>query len=276
MKVGIIGYGSIGKRHAGNLAAPGITDITLLREKGKGNDQGYNEIYDPEGFLSIPFDFIIVSNPTTFHYNTIIPLIAQNINLFVEKPLVFTEEEYFGIAEALKKYTGIGMTGYNMRFHPGVQRIMELIDCGIAGKPLSARLSVGQYLPDWRPGQDYSLGVSALKSLGGGVVLELIHEIDMAIHLFGKPVSAVSSLAMKLSDLNIETEDISEMLWLSESNVVVSVHQDYLNRDYRRVIEVVCEKGTILCDLKVPELKLLSETGAAIVSEKYRFERNDM
>lgn len=276
MKAGIIGYGSIGRRHAANLDTLGIRNITLLREKGRGNEQGFSEVYNRDEFLAMPFSFIIVSNPTTFHYETLVPLMRAGKNLLVEKPLVFAENEFTGIAAELKDYKGIGMMAYNMRFHPCVQRVAELLSGNVAGKPLSARFTVGQYLPDWRPGRDYSTGVSALKSLGGGVVLELIHEIDMAIHLLGKPASEVKSVALKISDLNIETEDISEIIWLSESNTLVSVHQDYLNRDYRRAFEIVCENGTIFCDMKEPAVRIVGEGGKAIIDERFRFERNDM
>lgn len=276
MRAGVVGYGSIGRRHVQNLLALGIDDITLLRERGKGNDYSLKEEYDLGKFSREEFDFVIISNPTTFHFQTALPFISRNRNLLIEKPVVFEKEEYTALKERLSGYTGIGMVAYNMRFHPCIRKIRQIVDDGILGKVYSARFFVGQYLPEWRPDKDYRTGVSALRSLGGGVVSELIHEIDMALFLFGKPRSGVNSIALKTSALEIETEDISEILFLSDSDVIVTIHQDYLNRDYRRTIEIVAENGTLYCDLKVPEIKIVSEKGKILAEEKLPFERNDM
>jgi predicted dehydrogenase len=276
MKVGLIGYGSIGRRHVQNLVSLGYKDITLLREKGHGNEFDLKEEHDFNTFAGKDFSFIIISNPASFHYKTALPLIKANCNLLIEKPLVFDKSDYLAMKELISSYTGYGMVAYNMRFHPCIERIREIIGSGLLGRVYSSRLFVGQYLPEWRPDQDYRTGVSALKSLGGGVVFELIHEIDMAVYLFGKPVSSVSSVAIKSSDLEIETEDISEILFLSETNVIISIHQDYLNREYRRTIEIVGEKGTLDCDLKTSEIKIVSGNGKAVQMETLPFMRNDM
>jgi predicted dehydrogenase len=276
MKIGVVGYGSIGKRHVMNLMSLGYRDITLFREKGKGNEFNLKEEYDSVTFSQEDFDFLVISNPTTFHYRTASPFIKTNKNLFIEKPVVFQESELDGMMELLASYTGIGMVGYNMRFHPCIKRIRQILDEGKIGDSYSSRFFVGQYLPDWRTGQDYRKGVSAHKHLGGGVVFELIHEIDMALFLFGQPVSEINSIALKSSDLVIETEDISEILYLADRNVIVSIHQDYLNRDYRRTIEIIGSKGTLFCDLKSSEIRIISSQASTVLNETIPFDRNDM
>ncbi|MBE0673208.1 MAG: Gfo/Idh/MocA family oxidoreductase [Bacteroidales bacterium] len=276
MKIGIIGYGSIGSRHAGNLIGLGYSDITLLRTRGRGNSHGLREVYDYDEFLSGQYDCVIVCNPTSLHFDTITPLIRENINVLVEKPLVCLPDELESLRRMLAGYKGLGMVAYNMRFHPCIRRIKEIISAGTIGSPLSARLAVGQYLPDWRPSQDYRTGVSALRSLGGGVVLELIHEIDMAIHLFGPPSSDIHSVAMRASSLEIETEDISEILYVAAGNTLISIHQDYLNRTYRRTIEIMGSEATLDCDLKSASIKITAPGDKPISEEVIPFERNDM
>ena len=46
---------------------------------------------------------------------------------------------------------------------------------------------MGQYLPDWRTNADYSKSYSASFEMGGGVLFDLIHEIDLAVNLMGQP-----------------------------------------------------------------------------------------
>ncbi len=276
MKIGLIGYGSIGRRHISNLISLGFNDITLFREIGRGNQEGLREIFNYNDFINEEFDFIIISNPTSFHFTTMLPLLEKDSNILVEKPLVFRNEEYDALKKILPGYMGKGMCAYNMRFHPCVNRIKEICSDNTLGKIYSARLFVGQYLPDWRPGQDYRKGVSALRSLGGGVVLELIHEIDMALYLFGKPVSEICSIAGKLSSLEIETEDMAEIMFRTEKNIIVSIHQDYLSRGYKRTIEIIAENGSLICDLKRSEISVTDRDGKQSETEMIPFERNDM
>jgi predicted dehydrogenase len=276
MKIGVTGYGSIGRRHISNLLSLGHNDITLFRTKGRGNENGLKECYSFEEFMQESYDFVLVTNPASCHLPTMRPLLERGIDFIVEKPSVSAAGEADTLESLLGKYTGKAMVAYNMRFHPCVVRMKQFLDEGAAGKAYSARFTVGQYLPDWRPGQDYSKGVSALRALGGGVVLELIHELDLALFMFGKPVSEIRSVAAKLSSLDIETEDIAEIIYMSESGTLISVHQDYLCRGYRRSAEIICEKGTIFCDMKDLTVSLSDEKGDIVLSEKIVFERNDM
>jgi predicted dehydrogenase len=73
-----------------------------------------------------------------------------------------------------------------MRFHPGIARLKELLNKDVIGKAVSARLQVGHYLPDWHPEEDYRQSYSAIKSMGGGVILDSIHELDYIRWLIGE------------------------------------------------------------------------------------------
>ena len=86
----------------------------------------------------------------------------------------------------------ICQVGYNLRYLPSLSRFRDLINEGLVGGPLSVRCEIGQYLPNWRPDTDYRTGVTARSDLGGGVLLELSHEIDYLRWIFGE-VEWVSS-----------------------------------------------------------------------------------
>ena len=277
MKIGVIGFGSIGKRHCENLINLGFNDITLLRNKNRGNVFGLNEIFNEKDFLSIPFDFIILSNPPFLHFTYLKKLIIMQHNILVEKPIVATQEEANIINKLLEQYYGIGMCGYNLRFHPCVSKIHELLSNNKMGRIYSARFFVGQYLPDWRPNYDYREFYSAKSHLGGGVILDLIHEIDLACFLIGKVKKNFHSIVGKLSTLDIETEDIAEIHYQTDNNTLVSIHLDYLTPGYSRYFELVCEKGRVFCDLFNAEIKIITYNN--VVSDFYKFKkfnRNDM
>ena len=261
MKVGIIGYGSIGQRHVRNLFSLGYDNIILLRTVGTGNKYELPELTEMEKFINERLDAVILSNPTGLHAKYIDHLLSTNINILVEKPLVATMDELELIETRLMTYTGFGMTAYNMRFHPVVQEVKTVIDNVVLGKIYSARFHVGQFLPDWRPDRDYRNTYSASVELGGGVLLDLIHEIDLAYHLIGKPDGRVDSRVEKVSDLQIETEDLAEIMYSTSNGTVVTIHLDYLAREYRRYFEIIGEKGTLTSNLYTCELKLIGPGG---------------
>src|SRR6185369_10238367 len=128
------------------------------------------------------------------------------------------------------------LIGYTLRYHPGFLAFTEAFTSGKIGRALSLRAEVGQYLPDWRPGADYRQSVTAQRGLGGGALLELSHEIDLARALLGMPQS-VQAYFDRLGDLDIDVEDTVELMMRHQtgkhSHAVASIHLDLLQRPAR-------------------------------------------
>ena len=276
MIFGIIGYGSIGQRHVRNLLNLGHKNIVLLRNIGSGNEYNFKEYTEIELFLDTQPDAVIISNPTSFHAPYLETLLINNFNVLVEKPVVSSKEELDSIKFKLKDYDGIGMTAYNMRFHPCVSEIQRILNDNELGAAYSARFFVGQYLPDWRPKKNYSKSYSAIKEMGGGVTFDLIHEIDLAYFLIGKPESKINVEVEKLSNLNIQTEDLVEVLYRSKRNCIVSVHLDYICREYQRYIEIIGERCSLRADLYTNQITCSSSIVEINTKTFEEFSRNDM
>ena len=143
------------------------------------------------------------------------------------------------------------MTGYNLRFLPSLIEFKKQIDGGKVGKIYSVRAEIGQYLPSWRPESDYRYGVSAQQKLGGGVLLELSHEIDYISWIFGK-IDWVKSHVSKQSDLEIDVEDSAQViLGFKEINglaLTASLNIDFIRHDTTRKCLAIGKKGTLLWD----------------------------
>lgn len=276
MKFGVIGNGSIGKRHIRNLITLGFEDIILLRKVGKGNEYNCAEFNEIKAFLDDQPDAIIIANPTSLHAKYLTQILDRNMHVMVEKPVLATMVELQTIQKQLINYTGIGMTAYNMRFHPCVKETQRLIESGVLGDVYSSRFFVGQYLPDWRPGTDYSISYSANRELGGGVLFDLIHEIDLAYHLIGKPAGRIKSQVIKVSNLQIETEDLVELFYRTDDNSFVSIHLDYLTRGYQRHIEIICELGGLRADLFANKVIVTDESGEIEEKKFQNYLRNNM
>jgi len=119
-----------------------------------------------------------------------------------------------------------------------------LIDEGHVGDLVGFQSQVGQYLPDWRKGAAYQTTVSARKELGGGVLLELSHELDCARWLVGE-VDRLSALAGQVSTLDLDVEDWAELTLHFDSGAIGHVHMDMVQRAPIRGCRVIGSDGTI-------------------------------
>jgi predicted dehydrogenase len=153
------------------------------------------------------------------------------------------------LIEACHRRGIVLMTAYNMRFLPALQRFRELIRQGRVGHVLSVRAEVGQYLPSWRPGNDYRSNVSAQAALGGGALLELSHEIDFLRWIFGE-IDWVNAALLRQSVLEIDVEDTVHLLLgfrqiTERGPLVAAVDIDFIRHDTTRNCTAIGEAGSL-------------------------------
>lgn len=281
MKVLVIGMGSVGRRHVENLLSLGVEVYAFKYRSELSNELSkqycINIFNSLDKALDSGQDSAVIANRTDQHVSVAIAAAKKGLHLYIEKPLSHNLE---GIQE-LKKIVGIKNLiveiGCMMRFHPGLKLIYRLLVEKSIGTPYFARAYVGQYLPDWRPNQDYRFSYSAKEKYGGGVLLDLIHELDYLYWWFGT-ISDVSAFLNHISDLEIETEDVAQILLRFNNGVVAQVQMDYLSPFYRRTCEIVGSKGIITWDYNSGEviLKHQKESESRIFKQTTTFDRNTM
>jgi predicted dehydrogenase len=244
----VVGAGSIGARHARNLLAAGATVdlVDPLPDRAK-SVSGASPRASLEAALADRYDGIIIASPTSSHVEHATQALASNARVLVEKPLAIEPEH----ADKLAAISGDRLcVAYNLRFHPPVERFMAIALGGELG-PLSAvRLWFGSWLPDWRPTIDYRTTYSAKRRLGGGVLLDAIHELDLLLWLCdGEDLEVLGSLVARLGPLEIDVEDtVKALLRTAAGSTAVELSLDYLSRTYRRGIEVIGTSGTARLD----------------------------
>ena len=177
MKFLIVGFGSIGRRHFQNLLTLGEKDIVLLRSlKSTINTDELKDFLvvnqTGRGFIVKP-DAVILANPTALHLDVAIPAAKSGCHLFFEKPISDSMKDIDALFDAVRVGGGKAVTGFQFRFHPGLQKIKTLIKNNEIGEVISARAHWGEYLPSWHPWEDHRKSYSAKKELGGGVILTL-------------------------------------------------------------------------------------------------------
>ncbi len=250
LRVLFIGLGSIGKRHLRILSE--ITDLEALRfVSGKGGQTGAGQkIGQVKDFFSFEHaikarpDFAIISNPTFLHISTGIALAKAGVPFIIEKPVSNTLESLDELTNLVSKKKIPVMVGFQMRYHPGFCKLVEIINSGGIGRPLFLQGYVGQYLPDWRPNVDYRKTYSAQKEMGGGVILDLSHEIDIAMAIMGA-AHTVSCTCERYSDLEIDSEDMAQITIQHEGRKVSSIHLNYIERGYEWWTQVIGTYGTV-------------------------------
>lgn len=247
MRVVVIGCGSIGTRHARNLLALGHEVAAWNRGRSRREaiaaELGLPVYGDLDRMLvEFPADAAVVATPQTLHLEHALAAARAGLHLFIEKPLAHTLR---GLEELEAEVAARGLitcVGSNMRFHFGPASVMRDLASGRLGRPLVAHLWGGMYLPDWHPDEDYRQMYSAKKAMGGGAVLDFIHELDLALWLFGTP-ARLAAMTRTSGRLDIETEDVADVILDYPDGPQVSVHLDYLQRPYQRGIRIVGDRG---------------------------------
>lgn len=258
MKIAILGGGSIGQRHMRNLRSLGFENNNIYVFEPKNDMAGYipetlgvQVTTSYEDMLDNDFDVAFITNPTRYHVETAFDFASRGIDLFIEKPLSdVIDDRLRKLIEIVKEKKLITMVGCNTRFYPALQYIKDVLKDESLGALCSARIQFGHYLPDWHPREDYREGYSANRSMGGGILLDAVHELDYARWLFGYPIRSPLVMGGKLSNLEIDTEDLVSILYSFEKCPVVHIHLDYLQRYYNRSCQIIGESGTINWDYR--------------------------
>ena len=252
MKFLVIGCGSIGERHIRNLRL--LTDQPIIAcDTNSERLRLIKEKYHLETYLDVDEalnqkpDAVLICTPPTLHISQGLKAVEHDAHLFMEKPLSHSLKHVDLLLKQAKKKNVIIFVGYNLRFHPGIKLLKKLLDEGTIGKVFSARVEFGQYLPDWRPQQNYRQTYTARKELGGGIILDASHEIDYIRYLLGE-VTTVSCISATLSDLEVNVEDTAEILTTFKNNGIAEIHLDFVQREYSRNCKIIGEKGTIVWD----------------------------
>ena len=243
----VLGCGSAGGRHARLLAAAGaavsVYDPDPGRRRATAARIGATEVSDPGAF---DFDGVVVASPTARHADQVRAALAGRAKVLVEKPMTVEPDE----ARALAGVGGDRLAvAYNLRYHAPLRRLADVVASGVLGPVVSGRVWFGQWLPDWRPTEDYRLGYSARRELGGGILLDASHELDVVRWLFGSgPFEVLGAAVDRLGPLEIDVEDTVAALLRGPAGVLVTVSLDCLSRRYRRGVEVVGTEGTVRLD----------------------------
>jgi len=276
LKVLVVGGGSAGTRHMRNLLALGA-HVSAYRYRG-GPLPGGVETCDTleEGLHQDPHA-VVIANRTDQHLGTAQAVAQLSKPFFVEKPLSNSLRGVGALLDTVSRRQLVVEAGFMLRFHPNLRWLKDSLSLDAIGQVRYARALVGQYLPDWRPGSDHRAGYSARRAWGGGVIFDLIHELDLVTWLLGA-VDDVIAFTLLEPSLGIETEAVAQIGLRMRSGALAQIHLDYIRPFYSRTLEIVGSKGTLMWDYVQGRVFGATDHGEMRLLHEvpHGFERNDM
>lgn len=252
MKVLVVGTGSIGMRHISNLVALGVEVNSFSYRAAEGAsglpntgvplvDNLLDALHDDD------LDAVVIANRTDLHMDIALEAARCKKSLFIEKPLSVSLARCDELQTLIETHALVVEVGFMLRFHPNLVWIKRYVAEGSLGELMFMHASVGQWLPDWRPGTDHRTGYSAFRKTGGGVIFDLIHELDLVQWLAGIAVD-VTAMTRHVECLGIETEAIAQIGLRLESGMLAQVELDYVRPGYGRTLEIVGTLGVLSWD----------------------------
>jgi predicted dehydrogenase len=255
-RVAVIGCGSIGKRHIGNLIARGVGPERIValdtREDRRAEVTArfgvervcakFEEVLDEKAAAAI------VCSPTSFHIPQATALVERGMDVLIEKPLGHNLDGVEALEAAVTRTGREALIAYCFRFSEHGEKLREVVQSGVVGEPLYVRGEFSEYLPDWHPWEDYRSFYMAKRSLGGGSLLDQSHVLDMAHFCLGE-IASVYAFNGRVSTLEVEADDLAEMVVRFRSGLVGSIHQDMFGRQHKKYVEVKCARGNIVWDV---------------------------
>ncbi|QTH63807.1 Gfo/Idh/MocA family oxidoreductase [Psychrosphaera ytuae] len=282
----IIGSGNIAKRHVKTIRTE-VDDafILLLPSRGVSSTEQEaeltNQFRDVDAVIASSLDIprhlfmTIIASPAPLHHLHVEQIINKSERILIEKPIAENTSTARRIVDLCQLHQTPAMVGYCLRYLGSADIVRSKLKQGVLGKVLLVKSNVGQYLPSWRPG-DYRHSVSANKSLGGGALLELSHELDLVCHLFDVD-KVINATVCQSESLDIDVEDMVQINLSNNDGALISVGLDFLQHKASRTMTIIGTEATIQWDLIKNSITLTDKQGdSQSYSGANEWQGNDM
>jgi len=253
MTVLFIGFGSIAQKHKNALLQlyPEAALFALRSKKDASSISGVTNIYEWSALPS-HVDFAVVATPTFLHMESLNILLRKKIPVMLEKPIAASLDGLDAFSERINAEHAFVYIACNLRFLPVLQFLKKFIT---EKKPVINEVNIycGSFLPSWRLGIDFRKNYSALAEMGGGVHLDLFHELDYAYWLFGLPQQS-QVIKRNVSSLKINAVDYAMYLW-EYKKFTAAITLNYYRPVAKRSIEIIFEEDVWNANILTNEIK---------------------
>ena len=276
--VAVVGTGSAGRRHASNFLAAGADEVVLVSRRPSDPvrlGEHTVAVLDALDDALARADAVVIANPTALHLEVLRRAIEADVHVLCEKPVSVSAA---GVADLARRARDRGVVVgvcCQMRFHPLMAQLRDLVNGGALGIVIDAETTQGEHLADYHPDEDYRVSYAARAELGGGVLLTQIHQIDFLQWVLGR-FARVRAVGGRRSPLEIDVEDTVSYFLESCADVPVRGHLDYLRRPKRLGLTVTGTEGVVTWDYYAGSLEHCAADGSVQRTVLEGFERNDL
>ena len=247
--VAVLGTGNMGMRHLQTLSQfLECRTVAVPKASTRGFAElerlGYDTSENLRGAADKGANLAIIATDTGSHGAHGLEALEYGLDLLMEKPLAADSLEAAHLLDCARERGRGIFVACVLRFSQSLNFFRESLNK--VGQLHSVQIQCQSYLPDWRPHRPFLETYSA-RAVEGGVLLDLVHEVDYAGWLFGWPCSVQARLR-NLGRLGIEAEELAELRWETPEGCLVSINLDYITRPPRRQMNAFGERGTIVWD----------------------------
>ena len=272
-KIFFVGLGGAGQRHLRIFKEllPESTEFSAYRSMKKtpllnsnftvNKDFSLEEKYNltlfdslEDGLANKP-DLVIISTPSSFHFDTAQKAAERGTNIFIEKPFSHNLNGFEEFRKLVIKYNLYFFVSFQRRFHPYIKKVKQMVSNGELGKIVSASFNVASYVPDWHPYEDHKNLYACRRELGGGVLLTEIHELDLCSWYFGLP-EYVYCAGGNYSSYPLDVEDTARVT-LKYKDFSVQVNLCFMQKQNRRDFCIAGTQGYIEWNMRGNSLKIV-------------------
>lgn len=254
-KILICGLGSIGRKYV-RLIRSRFPQISLAAlRSGFGPSSQEEKLLDYQFYceqeaLTWKPDGVVIATPATYHLQQALFFASKNIPLLIEKPLGtgLEQEEDWDQLQIFALQVPI-LVGYVLRYDSCLNWLKDQLTSKSIGRLLEADFYCGSWLPSWREDTNYTQNVSARSELGGGVLLELSHEIDLAFWLLSDTIEINSAISSRSELLDIDVEDQVVIAAKTTDSVLLTIRLNFCTQPSRRIVCLRGQNGELSCDL---------------------------
>ena len=271
-KLLVYGPGSIGLKHINaGKTINGSLEIGILRTRRIIRDDlernNWIEFKSIKDAISWSPDLIIISTPANMHLKHIKEFILLDVPILLEKPIGCEKDNLEEWINLNKKKRSTISVGYQLRFDPSYSIVRNIIEKNGIGEIFSSHFFCGSWLPNWRD-KDYRKSVSVSNELGGGVVSELSHELDLCLSLLG-PINIEWCKKNNSGILDIDCDDNLHLVASSNKSSKIIIDLDFCTFSERRFILFRGIKGEILWDISKGQLIKTDDQGKQILRNTF-------
>ena len=259
-KIGLIGFGSIGKRHYQNLKK--------LNSKISIYDNRYSKKSDLK-YICDNCEDVFICSPLISHEKYLEKFMKLKKNIFIEKPLVLDVKKFNKKIKDYKKKNKLIYVGFNLRFRKIIKFIKKILTKKTLGNIYWANFMMSSYLPSWRKKYNFRNSYTNSK-LYGGILLDSIHELDLAEYFFG-PSKLKSYYIENLKILKIKSDEYANIILKHQKKIISNIQLDYINKNNKRTISICGSKSYLEADISRGNLLI---KGRKNITKNFKLDKN--